>query len=680
MAFAFAAIPEGISLYVVGNGPDGPSLARTIPPPNELTQFGVGLALAPDRTVWALYDTTESEGGAATGNSVIRRFNPSDGTLIETHDLDFLGGERLWLRGFHALPSGDLVMVNRTTRDLVRVDSTGALQETYGLNFVGNMDACLSADGATLYYVEPYLGDDVVEPLRVRLLGYRLDTNRPWGTYGADVVTNGTFSGSASGWTLGTGWAYSGNSVTHSAGTASNLSQAIGSLVLGTTYEITVSVHSTAGSVRVWIGRSDQQPNYVDVLASAGLNQTVRLAMTAQGNTIDGVFLRATSDSDAKVSFVSVAPSITGVARIEPPLQYAYNSCPVTVSPAKFAYATPTNDALLALPFTGATVTGAIALNGEDDGLVRVAPLDVTTDWTTALWVQSPSASHAAMGVWRWRNLDDSAYIQIVIDPTGDGGNPGYVASYDIGAGLTVIGSYPLSTEWCYLVVAYGSGFLEFNVGQTICGTMAEDLSALDPMTDEQIAGVGPNGGIRVSCVASWQEDLTAVAPGLYTEQMFTPTYVPRDTLVAYTPLRSATSLGDSVPPNTHGWTALGETVSTEGPPIANQTFYGGGDDRAVYNAEVIYGLASDISQNRLWMAYDRDEPHDEDLGTVAWDASSGRLVTDTAVCEIKDDFDIGGAVVGLAPPSSPVPVIPLPTKQWKLHRLDTKPRREQSA
>jgi hypothetical protein len=134
------------------------------------------------------------------------------------------------------------------------------------------------------------------------------------------------------------------------------------------------------------------------------------------------------------------------------------------------------------------------------------------------------------------------------------------------------------------------------------------------------------------------------------------------------------------VPPNAHGWTALGTTVSTEGPPIANQTFYGGGDDRIVNEAEIIYGLASDISQNRLWMAYDRDDPHDEDLGTVAWDASSGRLVTDTAVCEIKDDYDIGGAVVGLAPPSSPVPVIPLPTKQWKLHRLDTKPRREQSA
>jgi len=680
MAFAFAAIPEGVSLYIVGNGPDGPSLARTIPPPSELTQFGVGLALAPDRTVWALYDTTETQGGAATGNSVIRRFNTSDGTLVESHDLDFIAGERMWLRGFHALPSGDLVMVNRTTRDLVRVNSSGALQQTYGLNFVGTMDACLSADGATLYYVEPYLGDDSVEPLRVRLLGYRLDTNRPWGTYGADVVTNGTFSGSASGWTLGTGWAYSGNGVTHSAGTASNLSQSIGSLVLGTTYEITVSVHSTAGSVRVWIGRSDQQPNYVDVLASNGLNQSVRLAMTAQGTTVDGVFVRATSDSDAKVSFVSVAPIITGVARIEPPVQYAYNSCPVTVSPAKFAYATPANDALLALPFTGATVTGAVALNGVDDGLSRAAPLDITQDWTTALWAQAPQASHLTMVVWRWKNPDNDHYVQVLIDPTGDSGNPGYVASYDIGSGDTVIGTYPLSDEWVYLVIAYGSGFLELNVGQTVCGTVAEDLSGEDPFTEEQIAAIGPNAGMNISCVASWQEDMTAVAPGLYAEQMFTPTYVARDTLVAYTPLRSATSLGDALPPNLHGWVALGETVSTDGPPIANQTFYGGGENTVVNDAELIYGLASDISQNRVWMVYDRDAPHDEDLGTATWESSSARLLADESVCEVKDDFDIGGAVVGLAPPSSPVPVIPLPTKQWKLHRLDTKPRREQSA
>ena len=48
---------------------------------------------------------------------------------------------------------------------------------------------------------------------------------------GLDLISNGSFSGSATGWTLGAQWAYGGNKVTKSPGGVSTLSQAAGDMV-----------------------------------------------------------------------------------------------------------------------------------------------------------------------------------------------------------------------------------------------------------------------------------------------------------------------------------------------------------------------------------------------------------------------------------------------------------------
>src|SRR5690606_35154358 len=70
---------------------------------------------------------------------------------------------------------------------------------------------------------------------------------------GSELITNGSFTGSATGWTLGTGWAYGTNNVTHTPGTASALEPATPvSLENGKAYLFTITISGiTAGIVSI---------------------------------------------------------------------------------------------------------------------------------------------------------------------------------------------------------------------------------------------------------------------------------------------------------------------------------------------------------------------------------------------------------------------------------------------
>jgi len=68
-------------------------------------------------------------------------------------------------------------------------------------------------------------------------------------TVGSEVITNGNFTGSASGWTLGSGWAYSSNAVNKSSNGTATLSQSI-TLYLQREYVLTYTISNwTAGTV-----------------------------------------------------------------------------------------------------------------------------------------------------------------------------------------------------------------------------------------------------------------------------------------------------------------------------------------------------------------------------------------------------------------------------------------------
>lgn len=65
---------------------------------------------------------------------------------------------------------------------------------------------------------------------------------KPGGEVGGELVTNGTFTGSAAGWTLGSGWTYGANAVSYSSSNgAAPLSQNLG-ITAGKTYKLTYSI------------------------------------------------------------------------------------------------------------------------------------------------------------------------------------------------------------------------------------------------------------------------------------------------------------------------------------------------------------------------------------------------------------------------------------------------------
>jgi hypothetical protein len=67
-------------------------------------------------------------------------------------------------------------------------------------------------------------------------------------------ITNGTFTGNASGWTLGAGWTYSSNSVSHSSNGINALTQSV-SVVVGERYEVSFTISNlTVGTVTVSLG------------------------------------------------------------------------------------------------------------------------------------------------------------------------------------------------------------------------------------------------------------------------------------------------------------------------------------------------------------------------------------------------------------------------------------------
>lgn len=60
----------------------------------------------------------------------------------------------------------------------------------------------------------------------------------------SELVTNGTFTGSATGWTLNTGWTYNSNNVSHATGNTATMTQTLG-IAANKTYLITATVGSS---------------------------------------------------------------------------------------------------------------------------------------------------------------------------------------------------------------------------------------------------------------------------------------------------------------------------------------------------------------------------------------------------------------------------------------------------
>lgn len=129
------------------------------------------------------------------------------------------------------------------------------------------------------------------------------------GTYTpTNLISNGTFTGNATGWTLGAGWAYGTNAVAHTPGSVETVSQNF-TAVSGALYRLTFSLTGSAGTVTPALGA-------VSGTAAAGAAATyVQYIVAAASGAIALTFTPHT-DFDGTLDTV-ILEKMTGTSAVE---------------------------------------------------------------------------------------------------------------------------------------------------------------------------------------------------------------------------------------------------------------------------------------------------------------------------------------------------------------------------
>jgi hypothetical protein len=119
-------------------------------------------------------------------------------------------------------------------------------------------------------------------------------------TLGAELLTNPSFTGSAAGWTLGSGWAYGTNNIVHTPGNTASASQSAIGLTIGTVYRFQITLNRTAGGVFIRVGGAGLFSQ--DYLDTSGTHVFSLVFLS-----INDVFeIIPTSDFDGSISATSV--------------------------------------------------------------------------------------------------------------------------------------------------------------------------------------------------------------------------------------------------------------------------------------------------------------------------------------------------------------------------------------
>lgn len=130
-------------------------------------------------------------------------------------------------------------------------------------------------------------------------------------TLGAELVTNGSFTGSATGWTLGTGWAYGSNQANKNADGTGTLSQTTVVPVVGKMYKVTLDcVIATgfpqSGTFTVTLG------GYTSEVQNLFLNVTKQIVLYVKATTTGSLVITPSNTSRFGIDNVSVKEVLAG--------------------------------------------------------------------------------------------------------------------------------------------------------------------------------------------------------------------------------------------------------------------------------------------------------------------------------------------------------------------------------
>lgn len=215
--------------------------------------------------------TTENGSDIVTVWLDFHRFKPGESVTFANHQ-STVGG--LTIQG--TFPVKDVLSLHSFTIDFTSNASSTVSTPAGGyVDFSARLPVGLATNpaagyGSGTYGAGPYgaAGETILELrswslanwgefLLANPSGYPIFEFQPELSY-EDLAFNGTFTGNADGWALGTGWAYSANQVNATAGTASNLSQNVeGVLEGGRYYKASFVVTRSAGTLKLRMNAGD---------------------------------------------------------------------------------------------------------------------------------------------------------------------------------------------------------------------------------------------------------------------------------------------------------------------------------------------------------------------------------------------------------------------------------------
>ncbi len=149
-----------------------------------------------------------------------------------------------------------------------------------------------------------------------------------FGSLGTEIINNGSFTGSASGWTLPTGWAYSSNSVSHSSNGTGALAQTP-TIFAGELYVLTLDVSNfTVGSFNIGIGgisvaTISANGSYSFRIAPTNSNSLNLTPTNTSRFTVDNVSLKKLSGGSVTSGSIGIGGA--NYAPTTTPLMLTYN-------------------------------------------------------------------------------------------------------------------------------------------------------------------------------------------------------------------------------------------------------------------------------------------------------------------------------------------------------------------
>ncbi len=222
----------------------------------------------------------------------------------------------------------------------------------------------------------------------------------------ADIgyVTNGTFTGSATGWTLNAGWAYGTNNVSHTSGTAT-MTQTSMNVVIGGVYTVTYTISGmSAGTVTVSIGGASgtarsANGTYTQALTATTTGTLTFTPTTTFDGTIDDVYAGVTlnflpyAESPELVATPHDYTSATNYCLQNRTLATTWVSSGVTATNAN-TYAAPSM-----IDWATASATRLVSSTTPGTVTQTVAGLTISTVYSASIWVRADQDATNPTGI-----------------------------------------------------------------------------------------------------------------------------------------------------------------------------------------------------------------------------------------------------------------------------------------